>query len=89
MTEAERHAAGQSRLDVRAGFDCFYAFNPIRVIAGSGAEATGEQRFATPDLWLHRWALNMLAIGGHRDPPPALVKTGQDVWARRDGAAAP
>lgn len=86
MTQAERQAARQSRLGFRAGFDYFYAFNPIRVLADSGAGALGEQVLATPDAWLHAWALNMLAMGGHRDPPPAVVRAGEDLWARQEGA---
>jgi hypothetical protein len=86
MTQAERQAARQSRLGFRAGFDYFYAFNPIRVLADSDAGALGEQVLATPDAWLHTWALNMLAMGGHRDPPPALVRAGEDLWAQQEGA---
>ncbi|TXI22779.1 MAG: hypothetical protein E6Q67_05610 [Roseateles sp.] len=86
MSQTERQAARQSRLGFRAGFDYFYAFNPIRVLADFGAGALGEQVLATPDAWLHTWALNMLAMGGHRDPPPALVRAGEDLWARQEGA---
>lgn len=81
MTEARRHTVGQRLFDVRSGFDCFYAFNPIRAIGKFAAGAEGEHAFATPDVWLHTWGLNMLSVGGHPDMPPPAVKAGLDLWA--------
>lgn len=84
MTEKQRHAAGQWFLDVDYRGDYYYAFNPVRVISAGADAKPSDQQFATPDIWLHTWALNMLSVGGHWEHPPDAVKSGKDLWASHD-----
>jgi len=84
MTEALRHKLGQRILNRRYGHDYFYAFNPIRADTHTASAAASEQLFAAPDVWLSAWGFNMLSTGGHRDAPPDVVRTGEDLWAMRD-----
>lgn len=83
MTEAERHAIGQRILDRRYGHDYFYALNPVRLKAAGATESFEDEGFATPDIWLHTWAHNMLSAGGHRDAPPEEVRSAGALWAKR------
>lgn len=57
--------------------DCFYGFNPLRVTVDAGP--TSKQVLASPDIWLHSWAVEALERGGHRGAPPAAVWTGADL----------
>ncbi|WP_457447229.1 hypothetical protein [Roseateles sp. P5_E4] len=81
MTEKQRHDAGQWFLDFAYRGDYYYAFNPVRVISEGTSARVDDRKFATPDIWLHTWALNMLAVGGHWKHPPDAVRSGKDLWA--------
>jgi hypothetical protein len=84
MTRKQRQAPGQCLLSIEYGWDCFYAFGPLRITVEGAPDRPEDRQFATPDIWLHTWALNMLEIGRHRDAPPDAVVAGLDLWASRD-----
>gem|GEM_PF-6011241 len=89
MEGTERKLVAHQILEGRYGYDLLYALNPIRAAAEVSGVAAHEQFFATPDIWLFKWAHNMLTVGGHRLPPVLDVHTGKDLWATRQGSLDP